>query len=136
MFTLDSFKINDVDAEEVGKEFTFTDPRDNSTCVLKIASVGRKAFVKGLKELEIAAIARGEEYTTREERAKLFAETILLGWSGIYEADGKTEIKYSPELATKLMLDETCRDFSYFVVTNASDLAYFYLKKQKEEEKN
>lgn len=70
-----------------------------------------------------------------KEIARIYSETILLGWEGEVGFKGKA-MKYSKENAFKLLSDPAMREFNDFISEEAAKAEAYKAKLEEEQEKN
>jgi hypothetical protein len=128
------FDAFDVQVSQDAKTFPLSE--DASIDLLPLASDVAKRKFDQLMEPYQARVSAGVKLTEDENKKlniKFFSETIVRGWTGLKDADGK-EVKYSPANAAKLF--EALPRFFALVLRLASDEDAFTIQKVEDEEKN
>lgn len=126
--------IVDDELESEGVEIQITDEFS-----IRVRSLESKEF-KDMHEKMIKPyenILRQGRKIPKQKAEEIFthclAETVLLGWKGLYGADGK-EIKYSKENAKKYLKE--ARDLSDLVTATAGARANFRMQARDKAAKN
>jgi hypothetical protein len=128
------FDAFDVQVSQDAKTFPLSE--DASIDLLPLASDVAKRKFDQLMEPYQARLSAGVKLTEDENKKlniRFFSETIVRGWVGLKDADGK-DVKYTPENAAKLF-DALPRFFA-LVLRLASDEDAFTIQKVEDEEKN
>jgi hypothetical protein len=91
-----------------------------------IARIGNPNFDERLRELIEADQAAGKSAPEAQEAATIqaVAETLLLGWEGLDDDNGKP-LKWTAKRSHELLADPALQDIYKFVVLKASETARF-----------
>lgn len=130
----DAFATDTV-AEEEGILTTLPDCGDIKW---RIARVGNATYNQVLAKLykrhRLVLDSKGKEAQAKSDSimAEVYAKSILLGWEGTVQFQGKAH-PYSEEVALKLL---SLKDFRSKVANASEDFATFKAKQEAEDEKN
>ena len=122
MVKLSALKTNpEAEVEGVWVDFEDTGVK------LKIARIGNPAFDKLISKLSaphLKKLRKGDDELQESITAKAVASTILVGWKGLDDDDGKP-LKYSKGKSKELLTDPALRDLFKFVLVTANEAARF-----------
>jgi hypothetical protein len=128
------FEAFDVQVSQDAKTFPLSETA--SIDLLPLASDVAKRKFDQLMEPYQARLNAGIKLTEDENKKlniKFFAETIVRGWKGLTDAEGK-DVKYTTENAAKLF--EALPRFFALVLKLSSDEDAFTITKTADDEKN
>lgn len=130
------YEAFETNLDDTAKDFPLSE--DASVTLIPIAGdKARRAFERMMEPYSPRLNAGGK--LTEEENKKLnvrfYAETIVKGWKGIKDRDGK-DIKFSTDAATALFTDPKLQSFFALIVRMASNDAAFEAEKTAADEGN
>lgn len=104
-----------------------------------VARVGNPAFNKLSAELmkphrKLINMGKADDALINDLAAEITSRTVLLGWEGVADDDGKTELPYSQAAAKKRLIDYP--DFADMISGFAAQISLFQTAAQAAEQKN